>query len=167
MTESLRQSLLPSATAQLLHRRDALRFGLGLLACPFLHACSDDAPATSPTIEFADDAATVAGDVVTIDLARVPQWRTAPAGESAVVFLSARVIVVRHSSTDYRALSSVCPHAGCGVSQVRQDALVCPCHGSTFTYGGDLVSGPASRGLALLPVTHDPALQRLVIRRQA
>ena len=51
-----------------------------------------------------------------------------------------------------QVLSAVCPHEGCEVSW-RDDANVfsCPCHDSDFAVDGRRISGPARRGLDLLP----------------
>jgi len=146
-------------------RRDMLRVVLGTTLYPMFAGCAGPASPEAPALEFADDAATVRGDIVEIELARVPQWRSPTVAESAVVFLTAQVIVVRRTREQFRAFSTVCPHAGCGVSGVRMDELVCPCHGSTFAFDGTRLSGPAPSGLSPLPVTYDAAAGRLVVRR--
>lgn len=55
------------------------------------------------------------------------------------------------------AYSGICTHAACGVSgwDAAQAALVCPCHASHFAAAerGRVLSGPATRGLPLLPLT--------------
>jgi ubiquinol-cytochrome c reductase iron-sulfur subunit len=65
------------------------------------------------------------------------------------------------------AYSKICPHAGCAVSIYRHptyqgageppDALICPCHFSTFdpARGGKLLFGPAGRALPQLPLAVD------------
>ena len=65
------------------------------------------------------------------------------------------------------AFSKICPHAGCAVSMYRhpkfegagepEDALVCPCHYSTFdpARGGAVLFGPAGRALPQLPLEVD------------
>lgn len=147
------------------NRRDMLRTVLGTALYPLLAGCAGSASLEAPALEFADDAATVRGDNVVIELARVPQWRSPAIAESAVVFLAAQVIVVRRPLEQFSAFSAVCPHAGCGVSGVRTDALVCPCHGSTFAFDGTRLSGPAPSGLTPLPVTYDGSAGRLMVRR--
>jgi Rieske Fe-S protein len=147
-------------------RRDLLRAGAAVLACPLLASCAGVGPAEAPAAPQApDDAVTVAGDGVVVDVARVPAFAGAPAGEVAVVFLGARVIVVRRGPADFRALSAVCPHAGCGVSVVRAARLVCPCHGSEFDFAGRRLEGPAPTGLDVLPSSFDPVARRLLIQR--
>jgi rieske iron-sulfur protein len=54
------------------------------------------------------------------------------------------------------AYSAICPHAGCEVSGWIDDRkiLECPCHNSKYDprEGAALVEGPATRGLAALPL---------------
>jgi Rieske Fe-S protein len=118
----------------------------------------------APPPEVPDDAVRRAGDAVEIDTARVPAWAVAAAHASAVVFLQARVIVVRRSADDFIALSAECPHAGCGVSIVERTRLLCPCHGSAFDFVGARLEGPAPTGLRTLPALFSPATRRLLIQ---
>jgi ubiquinol-cytochrome c reductase iron-sulfur subunit len=64
------------------------------------------------------------------------------------------------------AYSKICTHAGCAVALYRKptftvlepnDALVCPCHYSTFDpfTGGTVIYGPAGRPLPQLPLMID------------
>ncbi|HXG20793.1 MAG TPA: Rieske 2Fe-2S domain-containing protein [Methylomirabilota bacterium] len=52
--------------------------------------------------------------------------------------------------------SAICPHTGCDVTGWKSDTqyIVCPCHASTFDPRdrARVVSGPASRSLAALPL---------------
>jgi Rieske Fe-S protein len=148
-------------------RRDLLRAALCLALCPLSFACTEAPTASVPSLEFPDDAATVRGNEVDIDVTRVPQWRSSDAGESAVVFLAAQVIVVRRPGDRFSAFSAVCPHAGCGVSVVRSNELVCPCHGSTFSFAGARLAGPATEGLTALPLTFDAMSRRLTVQRSS
>jgi rieske iron-sulfur protein len=54
------------------------------------------------------------------------------------------------------AYSAICPHAGCEVSGWidEQKIFECPCHNSTYNprEGAAIVDGPATRGLAALPL---------------
>jgi ubiquinol-cytochrome c reductase iron-sulfur subunit len=65
------------------------------------------------------------------------------------------------------AFSKICTHAGCAIALYRKptftpvepnDALVCPCHYSTFDpyTGGTVIYGPAGRPLPQLPLEIDP-----------
>lgn len=55
------------------------------------------------------------------------------------------------------AFSALCTHAGCPVTQLHpgQTQLVCNCHGSVFDAcdRGTVTNGPATRRLAMLPLT--------------
>jgi ubiquinol-cytochrome c reductase iron-sulfur subunit len=64
------------------------------------------------------------------------------------------------------AYSKICTHAGCAVALYRKptfpvlephDALICPCHYSTFDpfTGGSVIYGPAGRPLPQLPLEID------------
>lgn len=57
--------------------------------------------------------------------------------------------------------SSKCPHLGCRINSVESSAqgreLVCPCHGSRYSLSGQLVHGPATRGLEPLAFNIDRA----------
>lgn len=54
---------------------------------------------------------------------------------------------------DVRALSTVCPHAGCAVDwDAPTGAFVCPCHDSRFSTTGERLSGPSPRPMDALAV---------------
>ena len=66
------------------------------------------------------------------------------------------------------AFSKICTHAGCAVALYRKptfpvlephEALVCPCHYSSFDpyTGGTVIYGPAGRPLPQLPLMVDPS----------
>jgi len=67
---------------------------------------------------------------------------------------------------EVRALSTVCPHAGCAVDwdEARQ-LFACPCHDSTFTPTGERQSGPAPRPLDALDVELRDGRVRVAFRR--
>jgi len=51
------------------------------------------------------------------------------------------------------AVSRTCTHLGCRVSYLEDKKIIeCPCHQSRFTPTGKVVSGPAKKDLASLPV---------------
>jgi Rieske Fe-S protein len=61
-----------------------------------------------------------------------------------------------HAADGVVAYSAVCTHAGCGVSEWKEDlgTLFCPCHASEFDPKEDakVVAGPAPRSLPALPL---------------
>lgn len=51
-----------------------------------------------------------------------------------------------------QVLSPICPHEGCEVAwEQSRNRFSCPCHESYFTADGARISGPAQRGLDVLP----------------
>jgi len=59
-------------------------------------------------------------------------------------------ILAEHNSDDtYKALSGLCTHQSCIVSDFdgSNSVFVCPCHGSQFDLNGNVKQGPASNKL--------------------
>lgn len=54
---------------------------------------------------------------------------------------------VIHDEKGYYAISSICTHLGCIVKRDSSGHFSCPCHGSKFDPNGNVISGPAPRGL--------------------
>jgi len=53
----------------------------------------------------------------------------------------------------FLAISRICTHLGCSVPWVEeQQKFICPCHGSSFSLTGEVLSAPASRPLDTFPV---------------
>jgi Rieske Fe-S protein len=67
---------------------------------------------------------------------------------------------------EVRALSTVCPHAGCAVDWNEQRAQFgCPCHESAFAATGERLKGPAPRPLDRLDVEVRAGRVKVVFRR--
>ena len=59
--------------------------------------------------------------------------------------------LVKQDSGDIVAMSTICPHLGCGIDwDTEKKQFVCPCHESVFDIKGKLVSGPAPRSMDTL-----------------
>lgn len=71
-------------------------------------------------------------------------------GEGALVLPQERCAVVR-SGDQIQAFDLTCPHLGCTVTATAE-GFACPCHGSRFKSDGQVVAGPAPRGLKRLAV---------------
>ncbi|MCP4217091.1 MAG: ubiquinol-cytochrome c reductase iron-sulfur subunit [bacterium] len=54
-----------------------------------------------------------------------------------------------------KAMSAICTHLGCVVTMTEK-GFSCPCHGSHFDKVGDIVSGPAPKGLEWLKMSLAP-----------
>jgi Rieske Fe-S protein len=66
------------------------------------------------------------------------------------------VVVVRLSQTEVRAFDAVCTHLECRVAWLsRTSSFNCPCHGSRFSQDGQVLLGPAKRGLTRYDASFD------------
>jgi Rieske Fe-S protein len=73
---------------------------------------------------------------------------------SGVVYDGPKVVVTQPVEGDIRAFTAVCPHQGCLVSEVTNNEILCPCHGSLFSAeDGAVITGPATTGLAPVAVS--------------
>lgn len=52
------------------------------------------------------------------------------------------------------AISGVCQHLGCVVSRTKE-GFQCPCHGSRYDKRGEVIGGPAPRGLPWFRIEQD------------
>lgn len=62
---------------------------------------------------------------------------------SALVVPEAQMMVIHAATDDFRALSNVCTHSGCGIYVFADRRMRCTCHGSEFDINGTNVAGPA------------------------
>ncbi len=63
-----------------------------------------------------------------------------------------RNVLVRSTPNGVAAVSLICTHLGC-VASKGDDGFHCPCHGSKFGADGEVLAGPAPRGLRWLEVS--------------
>ena len=72
-----------------------------------------------------------------------------PRGHGGIVFLHGKKAgVYKDADGAVHAVESRCPHLGCQVEwNPDEKSWDCPCHGSRFDLHGDLISGPAQKGL--------------------
>jgi len=70
----------------------------------------------------------------------------------------ATVWVLQLQRGQFTAYDATCSHQGCTVDFVSPgDGFACPCHGARFDAQGQVVNGPAPRGLTAVPVVVDGA----------
>jgi cytochrome b6-f complex iron-sulfur subunit len=66
---------------------------------------------------------------------------------------SGQFYLSRLADGGFLALSRICTHLGCSVPwDEEKGRFVCPCHGSTFSLTGELLTAPAPRPLDFFPV---------------
>ncbi len=83
--------------------------------------------------------------------------------DGSITFLSESKIFVYKSPQGIYAISAICTHLGCVVTQT-ETGFSCPCHGSVFDGDGVVTRGPAPRGLPWLDVSMTPGGQLVVDR---
>ena len=73
-----------------------------------------------------------------------------------VVVAEPPVVLTQPTMGEFKAFTSICPHQGCKVSEVSNNEIYCPCHGSKFSaLDGSVIQGPATEGLAAAAVAVD------------
>ena len=71
-------------------------------------------------------------------------WTALPPTAVGAVFL-------RRDGARVRALSTVCPHLGCGIDyDAERRSFACPCHESAFALDGRVSTGPSPRSMDAL-----------------
>ena len=89
---------------------------------------------------------TVGNNAVTVSVAATSPL--AAVGGAALVNSSAGAFLVAHVGQDtFNAMTAVCTHEQCTVSEFGNSTFQCPCHGSQFSTSGSVVRGPASQPL--------------------
>ncbi len=76
------------------------------------------------------------------------------------------VILIRSTTTDFIALSSVCTHEQCTVSkpQTAGGNIICSCHGAIFSpKDGSVLGGPAPSSLQRFQTAYDATTKVLTI----
>jgi Rieske Fe-S protein len=98
------------------------------------------APAALPTVK-----GTVVDGTV-----RVPTTSNALASDDArvrVVSTAGSYLVARMGPRMFVGLAATCSHEACGITDIENDAYICPCHGSRFDVSGRVLTGPAETSL--------------------
>lgn len=80
----------------------------------------------------------------------VPELATVGGAVRVGTIKGVPVAVARTGPTSYAAFSLRCPHQGVPVTRTAQ-GWTCAAHGSQFEPDGDLVLGPALKGLTRVP----------------
>jgi len=89
---------------------------------------------------------TVSGGAVTVTIDSSSPL--ASTGSAALVNSSSGNFLVSRAGDQFTALTAVCTHEGCVVSNYQSGTYECPCHGSQYNTNGSVTKGPATRSLA-------------------
>jgi cytochrome b6-f complex iron-sulfur subunit len=112
---------------------------------PMVQGCAGPAgPDLLPNIPTIN--ASLVGSSITLSIdASSP---IAGVGNAALVQTSGGSLLVAHTAQNsFIALSSVCTHQVCTVSEYQNQVYECPCHGSQYSTSGAVVRGPATAPL--------------------
>ncbi|MGV3710701.1 MAG: ubiquinol-cytochrome c reductase iron-sulfur subunit [Gemmatimonas sp.] len=85
------------------------------------------------------------GVVVTLATVHIDLTRATALSKigGALVVPDAAMMIIHANADDYRALSNICTHSGCGIYVFLEGRMRCQCHGSEFDVDGTNVAGPA------------------------
>lgn len=99
--------------------------------------------------EFFKENADVAREFITGKLAQVPKDLDIPNGEARVVSVEGeRMGVYRDEKGKLHFVDTTCTHMRCELKwHAAEKTWDCPCHGSRFTYEGEIVEGPALKSI--------------------
>jgi cytochrome b6-f complex iron-sulfur subunit len=130
------------------HKHDRREFcrALSAITLGSLATACGSPTAPSSAIALPDQGAIVVNNTVVVNID--PTSPLTPIGGAALVQTpSAQYLVTRTSADAFSAVTAVCTHFGCTISQYDNQIYVCPCHGSRFNTAGAVVKGPASQPL--------------------
>lgn len=68
-------------------------------------------------------------------------------GAALVESTAGLFLIARTGEGTFHAVDAVCTHEGCTISGVDGATYVCPCHGSRYNRGGQVLAGPARSNL--------------------
>ena len=118
-----------------MNRKEFLKFsalavaGVAIGGSSFLESCAKSTASPSgPTVNF------------TIDLTQSAYSALNTVG--GYIYANG-VIVARATASTFIALAQACTHQGCTIAfNQGSNSFVCPCHGGTYDFAGNVVAGP-------------------------
>lgn len=132
-----------------IERRTVLQAGGILAVGGIVAACSSgsgDAAVASETAAASAPAGSAAASTSSGG-AGVAQVSDIPVG-GGVIIDDPAVVITQPVAGEVKAFTAICTHQGCLVSEVVDNEIICPCHGSRFSaMDGSVTSGPATTGL--------------------
>ncbi len=89
--------------------------------------------------------ANVAKDLITGKLENLPESHELARGEAQIIMHEGdRVGIYRDENGKLHMVDTTCTHLGCELAwNSAEHTWDCPCHGSRFSYAGEIVDGPA------------------------
>ncbi len=110
-----------------------------------LQGCSSDNPVDSSTsLERIN--ATLVNNTITLTITAGSPLATV--GNAALVqYSNTAMLVARTAQNTFTAVSAICTHQSCTITNYSNQVYTCPCHGSQFNTSGGVTKGPASTSL--------------------
>ncbi len=91
----------------------------------------------------------VAKHLIGDKLRRIPEDTDIKSGEGKVILHDGKKVgIFKDKKGKIHAVIAICTHMGCDLAwNAAELSWDCPCHGSRFTYEGDIIEGPALKSL--------------------
>ncbi|HLR20852.1 MAG TPA: FAD-dependent oxidoreductase [Tissierellaceae bacterium] len=105
---------------------------------------------TASTKEFVVQNTNLAGQLLDGKLSKLPKDIVVKSGEGKVLEIDGeRVGAYRDEDGELHLVNTTCTHMGCELNwNSAEISWDCPCHGSRFTYTGEIIQGPAVKPLS-------------------
>ena len=133
-----------------LERRTVLQAGGIIVVGGVVAACSSGSGESAGTAAGSTGSTAASGPAASASSAGgagVAQVSDIPVG-GGVILDDPAVVITQPTEGDIKAFTAVCTHQGCLVSEVVDNEIVCPCHGSRFSAtDGSVIQGPAQTPL--------------------
>ena len=144
-----------------MRRREVVKLGIMALGCA---GCGGGDEGTPPDAPGTTSGFEMCGANVCVNLMEPANVALLDINGARSINIPDKIIIIRTSATAFSVLSRICTHNNCTISyQPASMALACPCHGSRFSIGGAVTTGPAIRALKSYASTFDEATQVLTI----
>jgi Rieske Fe-S protein len=122
---------------------------LAVLAGAFtslLQSCGAEDPLSSSGNALSTISATLTNNTITLTIdANSP---LATVGSAALVqYSNSALLVARTAQDTFVALTAICTHQNCTITNFSNATYTCPCHGSQFNTNGQVTKGPANTSL--------------------
>ncbi len=108
---------------------------------------------------FVKEAADVVGKLIgtIISPEKLPELADLAQGEAKVVkYDGHRLAIYKDENGELHALNSACTHIKCDVAwNSAEKTWDCPCHGSRFSYTGEMLTAPARKDLEVVEIMKD------------
>ena len=134
-----------------LSRRQTLTGAAALGSVPLLAACGGDSGGDSGGGDGSTAAEQPAAGTTLGPTSDVPVG-------GGAIYADEKIVVTQPADGQFKGFSSICPHQGCPVTEVKNGTINCTCHGSKFSIeDGSVVNGPAKSPLSAIPVSVEGA----------